>query len=332
MATLCPNVKAPTTDMLGGKEVQTHESLLNAFIPNLVRRRTGAVPSLRRICVARLSGQGTAQPLHSPPPPYHEAPTNDMSDTDEIQDSKGYLDGILRASESKVAIYILASENSASGVRWKHVGEGCRLIQSAGREAAADQEDTDLARKMYIDGLGYLLKALPDLSLDEKAQLSAYLPEPLRASETQQQDLRVRMPPDADTVNRNNWLYQLVAIGTMYGVFLATFLLPILGRSAAAAYRYDQRYRISGRIAESTMQAVSSVAKRVVRSLEEGKGGQLVFGLILYTISNASRGVADGYEKAISRQDSIERAQDQEDQVLALTDGRRGSVARGMER
>lgn len=286
-------------------------SLMNAIIPDVIQRRTGKLPSLRRILTPAFSQKEPRRPLPSPPPPYAEQRGFEMDSPDEaceIKEARGRQNAL---RSSSTIIFQVANENTSSGIRWKHVGEGCRLIECAGREAADVNEDPELARKMFIDGTGYLLKALPDLSPNEAAQLANYMPSSLRPAEDHRSpDQRLQRQAGDEHSDQSNYIYHAVALATMYAVLLASFLLPLLERFAVAVYRCDQRYHVSARVAETTTQTAASVARRVFASLNEGRLGQVALGVTLYTVANASRGVSDGYAQAVRRQSAGGRVED----------------------
>lgn len=307
MATLSIEPQSAIHDSKGPRE---NASLVNAVIPDLIKRRTGKLPSLRRIFSSATFEKQTELPPPSPPPPYAESQVSDLDDIHHEHELSDVLDRLIGTRGSSSALYALANEKSASNVRWKHVGEGCRLIECAGREAVSGDEDPELARKMFIDGLGYLLKALPDLTPDETAQLSNYLPRSLKPTSEQQMNEPAPSDSEGEGEDEVNYIYNFVTFATMYGVLFGSLMLPILERLVAAMYQCDQRYKIRSRVANTTTQTLSSIAKSVFASLNEGRSGQIALGLSLYAIQGASRGFLDGYERAIKRQEVAERRSD----------------------
>lgn len=307
MAALTIQLDDPALDT---KATEGSASLINAIIPSLITRRAGRLPSLRRTFASSGLEKQQARPPPSPPPPYFEPQDGQSDGTDGSQDALDCFGRLLGTHRSGDVVYYVAKETSTSQVRWKHVSEGRRLIECAGREAASDDEDPELARKMFIDGVGYLLKSLPDLSADETVQLSNYLPVALRTTEGLHPAQSSLDEDSGECPDRSNYVYQFVAVATMYAVLLATLVLPILERFATSLYRYDRRHQISARVADSASQALSSVARRIFAALNEGKTGEMALGLTLYTVEGASRGFLDGYAQAVARQKAIDRSSD----------------------
>lgn len=306
MATLSIEINSPVAE---AKDFKDHASLINALIPDLIKRRTGRLPSLRQTFTGATDPQQT-QPPQSPPPPYAEPQSVEVDNTSDAESVSGHSSHPLAAPARHDSIYLVASETSTSDIRWKHVGEGCRLVECAGWEAMSETEDPDLARKMYIDGVGYLLNALPDLSPQENAQLANYLPASFRQTDNQRSHQDARFQDGGEEGDRKNYIYQFMTVATMYGVLFASLVLPLLERIIAAVYRWDQRCQISTRVADTTTQAVSTVARRAFTSLNEGKTGQIALGMTLYTIDGASRGFLEGYAQALKRQNIAERRAD----------------------
>lgn len=289
MATLSPELNSPVM----GKNSKTAASVFNFIVPDLIRRRSSKLALLHKAFKAEsLSGETDPAPP-SPPPPYAEPP---------VPGSAHGIDGSATdISRQRGSGFRGLSQSSAHGVQWKFAGEGCRLVEHARQEAASVDGDADLTRKMYIDGTGYLLKALPDLTAEESAQLAKYLPDSFRTGEPQPASQDLRAAATEAEKDQNNYVYRFVTAATLYGILLGSLLMPVLERCAATAYRYDQRYRISERAVNFSAQAFSSLARGVFASLNDGKSGQLALGSMLYAVEGASRGVLDGYGEAMKR-------------------------------
>ena len=297
MATLTVAIESPVADAKGTEQ---HSSVINSLIPELIKRRTGRLPSIRKSLTIYPPSKTSTLPPPSPPPPYMDPPALEGVGFGQVHD--GSSDCSLDSHASSDWDFGAASDDSRSGVRWKYVSEGSRLVRFARREAGMDSEDAELTRKMYLDGVGYLLKGLPNLSSDEIAQLSRDLPELLLFTDQHRQSEDDVGKPDGE-----NYVCRLVTLVTMYSVLFLAFILPLLRRSAAALYRYDQRYHISNRVAETTTQTLSAWAQVISTSLNEGKAGQALLGMTLYTVEGASKGFFDGYSQALQRQNAALR-------------------------
>lgn len=289
------------------KDVKDSGSLINTIIPDLVKRRAGRLPSIRRaFSTAALDKQHAHSPP-SPPPPYVGPQRLEIDDASDVEDEAMLLDRrSIIAGHTRDTVLHAANESSRSGVRWKHVIEGCRLVECAGREAIAQTEDPELTRKMYIDGVSYLMKALPDLSTDESSQLSNFLPTALKSTTNEKAGEQLHFLDRSEDAQSKNYVHQFMTTATMYGVLLASVALPLLKRFIAVIYRCDRHYNISSRVASTMSQTVSVVAGKVYTSLNEGKTGQYALGMTLYTLEGVSSGILEGYSQAMKWQGVME--------------------------
>lgn len=277
------------------EDVKITSSFVNAMIPDLVRRRASKLPLLRKNWTAGLLNAEQSPPPPSPPPPYPEPSVVEL------------------AHESDDFRYSTPNGQSKNGIQWKYVGEGCRLVEHARQESAALDSEAELTRKMYIDGVGYLLKALPDLRSEESTQLEKYLPDSFEERGSQQTTEQPQLANTEAEADQNNYVYRLVTALTLYGILLASLILPILERCAAAAYRCDRQYRISERAMSSSAQAFSSLARGALQYLNEGKSGHEAMGFMLYAVEGASRGVLDGYGEALKRRGASDSRETESD-------------------
>lgn len=120
-----------------------------------------------------------------------------------------------------------------SFLRYTEVGS--TLVVDAVREATSSKE-VDLTRRLYVDGVTYLLRGLPtDLSPDEQLRVQAALP-PQLADEQNPGDMK---PAHASATR------QIVARLTSYLVLLIGTFMECLQRLCQDFYRFERTHRIS---------------------------------------------------------------------------------------
>ncbi|KAI0848296.1 hypothetical protein F5Y00DRAFT_238798 [Daldinia vernicosa] len=188
--------------------------------------------------------------------------------------------------------------NASSGVKWRYARQGSFLQQSASQETA----DLTFARKSYIDGVAYMLKALPD-DMDEYEASIIHRALPKSCA---QLDMNGQIKGD---LGRSSWrpsdraktfLHSAVQ-GFVTGLVIFLYLLlsffAIVIR--AGAY-YERQYNISQHIISSSFVFATTVGKQSgvlsekISAISEGKLGKAMSELAAWTIESVAGGVQDG--------------------------------------
>ncbi|KAI1083519.1 hypothetical protein F5B20DRAFT_408876 [Whalleya microplaca] len=193
------------------------------------------------------------------------------------------------------------SSVQGSGVKWRYAAQGSYMHHTASQE----RDDGDFARKSYIDGVAYLLRALPDdLDEHESSIIRRALPEscaPLladgRAADAGVDPLQLGWP---SSDNGKTLLHRVVRATTTCMILLAHLFLSVLVFLIRAGAHYEREYNISQKFVSHGLVLASAIGKySVVLSgkmcaMSDGKVGRAVSGLTVCTVENVTRGIQDG--------------------------------------
>ncbi|KAI1650777.1 uncharacterized protein F4817DRAFT_312644 [Daldinia loculata] len=188
--------------------------------------------------------------------------------------------------------------NASSGVKWRYARQGSFLQQSASQETS----DLTFARKSYIDGVAYMLKALPD-DMDECEVSIIHRALPKSCA---QLDMNGQIKGDPGTFGwlpsdrAKTFLHSAVqgfVTGLVIFIYLLLSFFAIVIR--AGAY-YERQYNISQHIISSSFVFATTVGKQSgalsekISAISEGKLGKAMSDLAAWTIESVAGGVQDG--------------------------------------
>ncbi|KAI1450234.1 hypothetical protein F5Y02DRAFT_107191 [Annulohypoxylon stygium] len=188
-----------------------------------------------------------------------------------------------------------SSPNADSGVKWNYAAQGSYLQHSAAHETI----DSAFARKSYIDGVAYMLKALPDDMDDYEANvIRQALPNSFQQVET---DKRVEggskwLPSD----RAKTFLHSTVQGFVSSLVLFAYLLLSFLSAAIRTGAHYERQYNISQHIVSSSFVLATAIGKQSgalsekIGAISDGRLGKLLSDLIAWTIESIAGGVQDG--------------------------------------
>jgi len=190
----------------------------------------------------------------------------------------------------------------------------------AGQEAStmatdANEGSPSLVRQLYIHGLTYLLRGLPNnLSAEEKMSVCASVPDEvvaLRAASFTSTEL-IHVKTSAERGIRNGRadqkpsLLQRVLAAVIVQMFLIVhFLLPYIKVFMAAAYRYERRHRVTERVVSFGVSTVDGAMKRSmdvsesVYCMNDGKVGRALNDLAVWWLQGVSGGIRDGVAEGL---------------------------------
>jgi len=190
----------------------------------------------------------------------------------------------------------------------------------AGQEASAVITDTNegsrsLVRQLYLHGLTYLLRGLPNnLSAEEKMSVCAAVPDEvvaLRTTSFQSTELihlktsTVRGIRNGQPGQRPSVLQRVLAAMIVQMFLIAQFLLPYIKVCMAAAYRYERKYRITERVVSFGVSTVDGAMKRSMDvsnnmyCMNEGKVGQALNDFAIWWLQGVSAGIRDGVAEGL---------------------------------
>ena len=202
-------------------------------------------------------------------------------------------------------------EESTSGVGWKYMNEGCTLIFRSVREATSASQETELTRRLYVDGVAYFLRGLPTyLTEEETLRLSAALPPQLigpadGAATVESTVLEQQKTIEATPTVRPTLVRLFVAKITVCIAHVVKFLLDCLRLVCQEAYRYDRRHRISVRALVNGALLLDCVWKEAMRlvnnvcALDDGRVGEALGELSRHIALEVSNGLYDGIGEAV---------------------------------
>lgn len=129
---------------------------------------------------------------------------------------------------------------------------GFTLLQNATYEAQRPQPDNGLARSLFINGLLYLLEALPnDMSVEEASIIRSRLPN--RMQQTMPictQGYRGHIHVGGVHKNRErSLLHRVLAMGIIQIFVIVNFLVPYVKLLLRHLYKYERSYRVHRAIA-----------------------------------------------------------------------------------
>ncbi|CAJ2513610.1 Uu.00g017290.m01.CDS01 [Anthostomella pinea] len=180
---------------------------------------------------------------------------------------------------------------SGSGVKWRYAKQGSYMHHSA----SAEREDVVFSRKAYIDGLAYMLQALPDdLDEHESSVLRRALPEAVAspdedatgATASQRQRALVAGP---QTTPERSFLHHSVAGLVANIVLVAYLLLSVMMFLVRVGAQYERQHHLSRQLA-----ARGLVLGARIYALSDGRVGRAMTDLAAWAVENVTGGIQDG--------------------------------------
>ncbi|KAL7627554.1 hypothetical protein AAE478_001747 [Parahypoxylon ruwenzoriense] len=191
-----------------------------------------------------------------------------------------------------------------SGVKWRYAAQGSYLQHSASRE----RDDIVFARKSYIDGVAYMLRALPDdMDAHEVNTIRRALPNPCGLPDANGQTdagfgrLGWQQPPSRAKTFLRSTVQGFVA-GLVVFIYSLLSLLAVVIRVGA---HYERQYNISehlvslGLVFASTVGKQSGALSGKISAISEGKFGRVVTDLAAWTVESVTGGIQDGIGQAL---------------------------------
>ncbi|KAI1105854.1 hypothetical protein F4804DRAFT_330939 [Jackrogersella minutella] len=190
------------------------------------------------------------------------------------------------------------SSNTSSGVKWNYATQGSYLQHSASRET----EDLVFARKSYIDGVAYMLKALPDDMDDyETSIIRRALPKSCSQVDTDKQiGVGLDRPGWLPSDRAKTFLHSTVQGFVTGFVLFAYLLLSFLSTVIRAGAHYERQYNISQHVVSSGFVFATAVGKQSgalsekISAISDGRLGKVMSDLVAWTIESVAGGVQDG--------------------------------------
>jgi hypothetical protein len=189
-----------------------------------------------------------------------------------------------------------------SGINRRFKAMGFQLLRASEDEASKKGQpgyDPSFERKAYVDGLSYLIRAVPNhLSEAETKNMEDSLPAALK----QPRDPNVR------TFSRREQsiLHRIVRTVVMYLIVLAHWILPYLSYLYQLAARTERKYKISENMVRQGMVLASNIGRQstnltaIISNITDGPVGRVVTGAAAWTVEGVVGGVSDGVGEGLS--------------------------------
>ena len=196
------------------------------------------------------------------------------------------------------------TEDSKSGVDWKYATEGSVLIDRSIHEAASASHDPKLSRRLYLDGVAYLLQGLPtELNAQEYCRLResiSFEVDPAPSGGMSSLDIQAiavnERPTDHQTISRKSGLRRTTATLTCWTV-----------RAVLQAYHIDRTYRVSERTLSKTVALVGDLRKHTLSLINRVCAvdtlSQAFQEVLIRVIQETSGGMFEGFGEGIGFRD-----------------------------
>lgn len=236
-------------------------SLLYSALPQILQRRLPRLRSLRASVYSnprshlRSSSASSSASTSSlgPPPSYHTRPSTSDSYTepdsdDEIPElftsapsSRPSTSGA--ATPAPPLTGTTRTELPELNLRDKSSRYGLTLLNLALNNPTSTPTTDPLTRRLYIDGVGYILRGLPDdLTHEETLILRTAIPETLAPPPQHHSLAKTAQPTAPPTL-----LHRTASLLTFYALLTLTLLLPYLQTLLQTLHSLNVRHRLTAR-------------------------------------------------------------------------------------
>ncbi|KAG9504705.1 hypothetical protein J7337_004680 [Fusarium musae] len=308
---------APSLDEI--KVDQITESRIFNVVSMLPNSLPGPISFLRRsISFHTLRPGVTISGSQAKPRPLSEADVSATMvqplQTDMVKHSGRFVESRdLNPQPMSRVLYSEAPEDepvmrAASGVHWKFARQGTNLVNISidGGKAAVADEDVAFERKAFVDGVTYLLKALPqELDEGELRRIQCALPEQVNLSDM----ALTRAEPGSQRVRPSqprSIIHRGVQMTVVNLIFFLSFLMPYLLLLVRCAARLERKYKISEKVVGHGVDLVNSIGKQsaslteAIGQMNDGKVAQALLEVFVWTVDGVTQGISDGLGEGLS--------------------------------
>lgn len=193
------------------------------------------------------------------------------------------------------------------------------LLALAAHESTEPSSDAASAtqhfsRHLYVDGLTYLLRALPeDLSEGERLSIRTALPVGIASPQVAfiGPDQTLPAPPqEVPLIEENSRdvsvIHRIFAFITIQFFIVVHFLLPYIKLFIGQVYRYERENRVSERVLRSSLDTIDNVGQRSIQvadavcKLNDGKVGQAMHEFGCWWIQGMVGGLHEGIGEGLA--------------------------------
>jgi hypothetical protein len=179
---------------------------------------------------------------------------------------------------------------------------GCQLTLSLQRQASLPRPDEALVRKLHVDAVYYLAKALPqDLTPTEAARISEAVPQAVH-----EQRIAISGPQRRTTVVR-----RLTAQSTALLTGCLFLIIPLLVTTLNSALVYERQHRLTERGVSFVQETIIGFSNRApAQTAQSSLFRGFVVRLWLWLVdmfSEVVTGAEEGYDRAVSSRGQVDR-------------------------
>lgn len=300
-------------------------SLLDNILPNILKKRLAPISSIRTLASTyirpgqhrRTNSDSSDTSTASPPPPYTEEPLSsddeeDMDDTDftSAPSSRPSTSGsasplVRRPNDILPPDSLQGAENL---IRFKFANHGLLLVaQSAQESRSSVRVNDEYQRRLYLDGITYLLRGLPDeLNDEERTKLHAALPTTLKDTPRDADGIAAATSAErARTSGARIPYLRLIVQTIVFWIFLAfATALPYLKYTARSAYAFERRHKVGEQFLAQTLALAQLTSSQVLAfictiwTMNDGIVGRTLTEIGAWCAQNVGEGVRDGLTEA----------------------------------
>ncbi|KAK5279927.1 hypothetical protein LTR16_007299, partial [Cryomyces antarcticus] len=210
---------------------------------------------------------------------------------------------------------MFSTSETDSGIEWKFANQGLSLLTLSFQESSSLSRNArgaipSFSRQLYIHGLTYLLRGLPnDLTAEEticvRSSLPASMVEPVILKPCEGQLIRVRANGQPSTKQQQteaetSLLHKILASGVVQLFLLFHFVVPYIKLFLGTAYRYERTHHVSERLFSGSINTMDGLGKKSLQiadsvcRLNDGKVGQAANELAGWWIKGVMGGIYEG--------------------------------------
>lgn len=313
-----------------GSAISYNPSVISSLLPSIVKRRLPPIHSIRELAstyirpgLHRRASSESSNSSVSPPPPYSADPPSDDEDMDadytSAPSSRPSSSGTSTPT-ARPSFDLMRPDSVQSAenlIRYKFANHGLLLLaQSAHESKASIHANDEYQRRLYLDGLAYLLKGLPDsLSEDETARLRGALPDALK-------DATGSEHVSGETGYRNiregaadlPLLRVLVQTIVFWLFFIFATALPHIKLLMRHVYAFERRHKLGAQLLSQCLVLAQLGYSQLlaflcaVWAMNDGMIGRMLTQMGIWFAQNVSDGVRDGLSEATAAlRESYER-------------------------
>ncbi|KAF6820141.1 hypothetical protein CPLU01_00198 [Colletotrichum plurivorum] len=194
----------------------------------------------------------------------------------------------------------------SSNVDWRFAQQGLALISVAQDElrSPSRRPAVDFERKAFLDGVEYILKALPN-NLNEHELHRLRESTPVNFIPPSSPNGR-SYSPSRDSQEKKSILHKSVQTAVVNIILLCHLALPYMLLLVRFAARTEREYRVSENLVGAGMGLANAIGSNGIKitgaicNVGDGRVGQVVTEAIAWTVEGFTAGLSDGVGEGLS--------------------------------